>query len=148
MSLIRLYPRLRLQAALGGTKGIAVEEAIGRATAEMGAWSDTAFEAIDAAISDIRRLCANKDVPLLSDDVFRLADIVANLAGLYSPPLCRAAQSLCVLARKVRSSPELERSAVTVHVESMVLLRALGPEENLATAKILNGLSAVVAKAR
>jgi hypothetical protein len=148
MSLIRLYPRLRIQAALGGPRGIAVEEAIGRATAEINVWSDSAFEAIDAAISDIRQLCADKEAPLVSEDVFRLAELVANLAGLYSPPLCRAAQSLCVLARKPRKGAELERSAVSVHIESMVLLRALGPEENPATSKILNGLHAVVAKAR
>jgi len=146
--MVRLYPRLRLHSALRGPRGITVEQAVERATTEMNVWSDSAFDVIDAAIADIRTMCAARGGVLEPAEVLEKAEAVVNLAGLFSPPLCRAAQSLCNLAKKSMDGAIFDRGAVTVHVESMVLLRALGSEENATSTAILQGLHAVVAKAR
>jgi hypothetical protein len=146
--MVRMYPRLRLHSALRGRRGITVEQAVERATVEMNTWSEGAFDLIDAAIADIRSLCSTRNAEISPTEVLAKAEEVVTLAGLFSPPLCRAAQSLCALALKSLDGAVFDRVAITVHVESMVLLRALGSAENATSAAILDGLHAVVAKAR
>jgi hypothetical protein len=145
--MLRIYPKLRLHSALRGARGITVVEAIERATTEMDVWSDDAFVEIDAAIGDIRRMCAAGADAMTPQQVFARAEVVVKLAGLFSPPLCKAGQSLCNLAQKAMNGAPLDRGSVSVHAESMILLRGLGDQETKATVAILDGLYAVVAKA-
>lgn len=144
----RLYPKLRLHATVRGPRGITVEQAVSRAAVEIDSWSDTAFEHIDAAIGDLRGMTSMRGQAIVPGDVFKKSEVIVNLAGHFSPPLCKAAQSLCNLARKSLEGAAFDPGAVKVHVESMVLLRALGAGDSAAAAAILDGLQAVVAKAR
>lgn len=147
MSLRKYYPKLRLQAALGDPRGLLVDEAIERATAEMATHSEGAMLEVDRAIARMRALAAPPNAHLDPAEVYRLSEEVVNLAGLFAPALCRAAQSLCDLAAKRTGKGELDRAARSVHVESMLLLRMMGPADERAAA-VLAGLHAVVAKAR
>ena len=147
MSLRKIYPKLRLQAALGDPRGMRVDEAINRATTEMGTHSERAMIEIDRAISSLRVHAGESQQAPDPEEVYRLSEEVVDLAGLFAPALCRAAQSLCDLAAKRIGKGALDRAALSVHVESMLLLRMMGPDDERAAA-VLAGLHAVVAKAR
>lgn len=144
----RVYPKLRLHSALRDPHGMPVEEAVRRATSEMKEFSDDAFVVVDAAIARLRQMCTPCCGELDPDAVFNEAEIVVDLAGLYTPPLCRAAQSLCKLAQKAMQGGAIDRGAVSVHVETLLLLRSMDGTENATTNAIIDGLAAVVAKAR
>ncbi len=144
----RIYPKLRLHSALSDPHGIPVEQAVERATTEMAAFSDDAFVVVDAAIMRLREMCAHDQGGLDPVAVFAEAETVVDLAGLYTPPLCRAAQSLCDLAQKAMQSGSLDRDALKVHVETLLLLRSTDGKETPTTKAIIDGLVAVVAKAR
>jgi hypothetical protein len=144
----QIYPKLRLHSALSDPHGIPVEQAVERATTEMAAFSDDAFVLVDAAIMRLREMCRLDPGDLDPVAVFTEAETVVDLAGLYTPPLCRAAQSLCDLAQKAMQSGSLDRNALTVHVETLLLLRSTDGKETPTTKAIIAGLLAVVAKAR
>lgn len=143
----KIYPKLRLQAALGDPRGVLVDEAIDRATTEMGTHRESAMVEVDRALAHLRALAHAPEPGSDPEDIYRLSEEVVDLAGLFAPALCRAAQSLCDLAAKRRGKGDVDRAALSVHVESMLLLRVMGPDDERATA-VLAGLHAVVAKAR
>lgn len=147
MTLRKIYPRLRLQAALGDPRGLLVDEAIDRAAAEMSTHRESAMVEVDRALARLRALAHTPLPGFDPDEIYNLSEEVVDLAGLFAPALCRAAQSLCDLAAKRRGKGDVDRPALSVHVESMLLLRMMGPDDERATA-VLAGLHAVVAKAR
>lgn len=144
----RVYPKLRLHNTLRDPRGISVEQAVQRATSEMEAFSGEAFVVVDAAIAKLREMCAPGQGELDPSTVFDQAEVVVDLAGLYTPPLCLAAQSLCNLAQKAMQGGSIDRGAVSVHVETLLLLRSMDGKESPTTRAIIDGLVAVVAKAR
>lgn len=147
MSLRKIYPKLRLQAALGDPRGLLVDDAIERATAEMATHTECATFDIDRAIMSLRALATTPELRRDPAEIYRLSEEIVDLAGLFAPSLCRAAQSLCDLATKTMGRSDVDRAALSVHVESLMLLRMMGPGDERAGA-ILAGLHAVVAKAR
>jgi len=144
----RVYPKLRLQAALGGPRGITVQSAIARGEAGMEEHRGASFEIVDESLAALRSLCAPGNAPINVQAVFDHAETVVDLAGLFSPSLCRAAQSLCTLAQAGIAGDRVERAPIVVHVESLQLLRALEGVETPETDAILTGLLAVTAKSK
>lgn len=144
----RVYPKLRLQKALGDPRGITLETATTRGDAQMSEHKDASYDLIDATLLELRDLCATSERRIDAHAVFSLAESIVDLAGLFAPSMCRAAQSLCTLAEAAQTSGGVERASTLVHVEAMQLLRAMGGVESPQTDQILKGLSAVAAKAK
>lgn len=144
----RVFPRLRLHSAVGGNRGVTVEQAIGQATKEMTVHRDATFSMIGLAVEQLRKLSGEAEGDISTAEVLTLAEVVVDLAGLYSAPLCRAAQSLCALCDKANAGEHVSRAAIQVHTEAIHLLYTMGGTESPTASAIVEGLRSVVVKAR
>lgn len=143
----RIYPKLRLHAMVGGAHGLSIATAIRVADEHIATHAEGALSEIDERIATLRGMCGPGHTPA-ARAILDVAATIVDLAGLFSPPLCRAAQSLCTLAEKGMAGCEMDRAAVLVHLEALHLLRVMGGTEGAQSDAIVDGLKAVVARAR
>ncbi|MES1158378.1 MAG: hypothetical protein ABUL42_00640 [Terricaulis silvestris] len=138
-------PKLQIYEILDRPGGITVEQALLRADAAMGQHRDKAIEALRESVERLEQIVRERDLAHM-DEVYERATFVLDIAGIFQPALCRAAQSLCELVHRLRGVKKWDWAAVHVHVSSMRLLIDMedAPEESVKA--VLDGLAAVVAK--
>src|SRR5262249_16429862 len=78
--------------------------------------------------------------------LYERAAYVLDIAGLFLPPLCRAAFSLCDLITRMQASGRWDWPSVDVHLAAMRLLLAKSDDKDPEVQTMLSGLGAVVGR--
>jgi len=138
-------PKLQIYEVLDRPGGITVEQALLRADAAMEQHRGKAVEALREAVERLESIVRERNLAHI-DEVYTRSTFVLDIAGIFQPALCRAAQSLCELVHRLRALNKWDWAAVQVHVSSMRLLIDMpdAPEDSVKA--VLDGLAAVVAK--
>ena len=137
-------PKLALYGILDGG-GVSVDVALKRAEQAVENYRGQAMAALADAVQklDLRAKAAGSADPV---EIYALSLDVLNIAGLYHPSLCRAANSLCDLSQRMQAAQRWDWPSVAVHVSSMRLLADRADEADPAVQAVLTGLASVVAK--
>lgn len=150
MSVVRHIPYVnRLAKAISIPGGKRVGQAIEDADANLKTIEVPTLEAVDAFIASIQRLSARPEDAEGLSQIYRESNTVIGLAGVFGlKDLSAAAYSLCELIDSRPQDKGVEAKAMTVHVDSLRLLRqgdAIDPAQRQA---MLDGLAKVVARSK
>jgi hypothetical protein len=125
--------------------GVSVDVAMKRADAAVEQHRDKAGVALEAAIDKLdafARARGGADY----DHLYEQATFVLDIAGIFQPPLFRAAHSLCELSHRMKAAARWDWPAIDVHIGSMRLLIGKRDDKDPAVQAVLTGLHAVVAR--
>lgn len=138
-------PKLALYGILDSPKGVSIDVALKRAEQAKENYRGQAMAALAESVQklDLRAKAGGEANPA---EIYQLALDVLGVAGLYHPPLCRAASSLCDLVQRMQGASRWDWPSVAVHVSSMRLLTDRADEADPAVQAVLKGLASVVAK--
>jgi hypothetical protein len=138
-------PKLAIYDILDKPGGVSVDVAMRRADQAVENHRGQAETALTEAIQKLDALtrAGGTGKP---DEVYELATFVLDIAGIYHPSLCRAANSLCDLSQRMQAADRWDWPSVSVHVSSMRLLTDRKDENDPAVQAVLRGLGSVVAK--
>lgn len=141
----QIKPRLRLYDVLDAPGGLSIDQAMSRANAGVANHRGRAMDALKDALRRLEHLRRAAD-PGSHREIYQRAEFVLDIASLYAPALCRAANSLCDLAHRMEAAGRWDWASVEVHVSSMHALLEVKDETAPSVLAVLNGLSAVVAR--
>lgn len=139
------HPKLKLYEVLDTPGGISVDQAMTRADAGVENHRGRAIMALKDALRRLEHLRRAAD-PGSHSEIYERAVFVLDIAGLYAPALCYAANSLCDLVHRMNTAGRWDWPSVEVHVTSMRALLDVKDEKAPSVLAVLNGLSAVVAR--
>ena len=83
--------------------GISVDQAMQRADAAVEQHRAGATTALRDAMDKLDALARSRDLARI-DECYELSCFVLDIAGIFQPPLCRAANSLCELALRMKAA--------------------------------------------
>ncbi|MES1200406.1 MAG: hypothetical protein ABUS57_03045 [Pseudomonadota bacterium] len=138
-------PKLQLYEILDKPGGITVETALRRADQAMEGHRGRANTALRETVEQLEKIARERGEPQ-PDQVYAHATFIVDIAGIFSPALCRAAQSLCELVHRLRALEKWDWASVAVHAASMRLILDMRPDMTASIDAVLDGLAAVVAK--
>lgn len=138
-------PNLGLYDVLDKPGGILVDHALKRAESAVENYRGRANDAMNDAVKKLEATVRAGGPPNL-DDLYEQSTFVLDIAGIFAPPLCRAAQSLCELTYRMKAAGRWDWPAIAVHVSTMRLMVGQHNDKDPAVVSVLNGLGAVVAK--
>lgn len=141
----QIHPKLRLYDVLDTPGGVTVDQALSRAKTGVENHRGRAMGALKDALRRLEQLRRAAD-PGSYDEIYERAAFVLDIASLYAPALCRAANSLCDLAHRMNAAGRWDWPSVEVHVSSMHALFDVKDDTAPSVQAVLNGLSAVVAR--
>lgn len=138
-------PKLPLYDILNKPGGVSVETALKRAETQLESHKAGALAAMMQTVLklDARVKEGGAQAP---GEIYTLSLDVLSIAGIYHPPICRAANSLCDLAQRMEAAGRWDWASVGVHVSSMRLLADMQDEAAPGVKAVLQGLASVVAK--
>ncbi len=139
------HPKLKFYDVLDTPGGISVDQAMARADAGVDNHRGRAVTALKDAMRRLEQLRRAAD-PASHGEIYERAVFVLDIAGVYSPALCHAANSLCDLVHRMNGAGRWDWPSVEVHVSSMRALLDVKDERSPSVLAVLNGLSAVVAR--
>jgi hypothetical protein len=131
--------------------GKRLSEAIADAQANVGAIKPDCVQAIDEALAEVTLLMKPASSPDAStlERLYDLGNHINGMAGHFGlEDMGKAAYSLCELIDASQENGGAERSAIMVHVESLMLLRQPEGLGEVGRKAMLEGLTKVVAHAR
>ena len=137
-------PKLALYDVLSGG-GISVDVAMKRAELQMDSHRAQAMAALASSVQALEAAVRAGGAGR-PDLIYTLSVDVLDVAGLYHPTLCRAANSLCDLTQRLEAAARWDWPSVGVHVSAMRLMLDRTGEGDPALQAVLQGLAAVVAK--
>ena len=147
MSVVKFIPYTnRLSKLMKLPGGKTVEQAMADADVNLKSIESSCLAVLDQLISRIRGL-AETPQPSLDDldEIYARSNEIVGLGGVFGMrDLSAAAYSLCELVDRTRERGGPDREAMTVHVDSLRLLRFGGAIEEAERARMLDGLSKVV----
>lgn len=138
-------PKLALYEILDKPGGVSVDIALRRAQHAIEHYRGRANNALADKVSELEAIARTRG-EANSEHIYELATFVLDIAGIFAPPLCRAANSLCDLVHRMSAAGRWDWPSVDVHVSSMRLLMDKFDDKDLTVLSVLSGLSAVVAK--
>lgn len=138
-------PKLALYDVLDKPGGVLVGDALRRAEAQVENYRGQANAALGASVAKLEGIVRAGGTPNL-DEIYEQATFVLDIAGIFAPPLCRAAHSLCELVHRMKAAGRWDWPAIAVHVSTMRLLIGQKDDKDPGVVSVLNGLGAVVAK--
>jgi len=137
-------PKLALYDILDKGGGVSVATAMQRADAAVEVHRAEATKALTAALAKLDALgAARTQAP---DEFYEHATFVLDIAGIFQPPLCRAANSLCDLVQRMKAAERWDWASIDVHLASMRLLAGKTNDKDPSVQTVLNGLGAVVSR--
>jgi len=125
--------------------GVSLSTALNRAENALEKHRGDADNALNATIQKIEILARAREVER-GQEFYDLSLFILDIAGLFQPPLCRAANSLCELVYRMRAAKTWDWSAVDVHVGALRLLNGRRSDKDADVISVLSGLGSVVAK--
>lgn len=127
--------------------GRSVIDAIRTAESRVEKNRDTFVVALDRAIGRLEAAGASlteQQDPQRTAEIYAAANDMIAMAGLVGfQALDEVAHGLCDLIDVLRAEGAWSAGAIKVHVDSVLLLRGLRPQDELAREKILDGLRQV-----
>ncbi len=138
-------PQLSLYEALEKPGGVSVDTALKRAENAMEAYRVQANSATAQRVQQLEIIAKSRSEEGASM-IYDISTYILDIAGLFQPPLCRAAQSLCELVHRMNAAERWDWPSIDVHISAMRLLMGRREDKEPADMSILLGLSAVVAK--
>ncbi|MGE0596247.1 MAG: hypothetical protein AB7P07_07775 [Hyphomonadaceae bacterium] len=138
-------PKLAIYDILDKPGGISVDAAMQRAEQAVENYRGQAMSALGDAVAKLERSVRAADAER-TEDIYAQSLFVLDIAGIYNPALCRAANSLCDLAQRMKTAGQWDWPSVAVHVSAMRLLMQRPDETDPAAQAVLKGLGSVVAK--
>lgn len=138
-------PNLPIYDVLDKPGGVSVDVAMQRAEQAVENYRGQALGALSDAVAKLeaRVRAGGEGEP---DALYAQALFVLDIAGIYNPALCRAANSLCDLAQRMKAASKWDWPSVAVHVSAMRLLMERPDERDAAAQAVLQGLGSVVAR--
>ena len=137
-------PKLALYDILAKGGGVSVVTAMQRADAAVEAHRAEATKALGVTLAKLDALAAART--LAPDEFYEHSTFVLDIAGIFQPPLCRAANSLCDLVQRMKAAERWDWPSIDVHLASMRLLAGKTDDKDPAVQTVLNGLGAVVSR--
>jgi hypothetical protein len=137
-------PKLALYGILD-KGGISVDDAMKRADAAVEGHREKAGAALEAAIEKLEAFARARGAPQ-HDALYEQSTFVLDIAGIFQPPLFRAAHSLCELTHRMKAAERWDWPAIDVHVGSMRALIGKRDDKDPTVQAVLTGLHAVVAR--
>ena len=141
---VQYRPKLAIYDVLSKPGGVSVAMAMKRADAALEQHRDEGVKALGAALDKLDELAAARSVD--PDQFYELSTFVLDIAGIFQPPLCRAANSLCDLVQRMKAAGRWDWPSIDVHLASMRLLSGKQDDKDPAVQTVLNGLGAVVSR--
>ncbi len=143
-----LFPENRLAKLIRRPGGVSYAQAMAAAEANMDSIRADVLAGVDENLQRIDQLSADPAVafsPEIQAELYERSNYVAGLAGSGGlPELGQAAFCYCELLDRIIAGAAWPQAAVTVHMDSLKLLRAMGvasPENDRAA--IVEGLRKV-----
>lgn len=138
-------PKLQIYDVLDKPGGAGVDQVMKRAEQALENHRIQAIAALRETIAQLEAAARRAD-DASAARVYALSTDVLDVAGIFLPPLCRAANSLCDLAQRMNAAGRWDWPSVNVHVSAMRLLLDRTDESDPAVQAVLRGLGSVVAK--
>lgn len=138
-------PKLALYDILDKAGGVSVDVAMKRADQAMENHRASAKTALVDAVTKLEARVRTAGPPA-AKEIYDLATFVVDIAGIFQPPLFRAASSLCDLTQRMEASGRWDWPSVAVHASTMRLLMDARDDKDPAVQAVLRGLGSVVAK--
>lgn len=138
-------PKLALYDILDKPGGISVDQAMQRADAALEQHRAGATAALRDAMNKLEELARSRDIAR-AGECYELSIFVLDIAGIFQPPLCRAANSLCELVLRMKAAGKWDWPSIDVHVSTMKLLADKRDESDPAVQTVLKGLGSVVSR--
>ena len=137
-------PKLAIYDILDKPGGVSVDVAMKRADAALENHREQANRALILTLQKLDALAAAKTEN--PDQFYELSTFVLDVAGIFQPPLCRAANSLCDLIVRMKAAGRWDWPTIHVHLSSMKLLAGKQDDKDPAVQTVLTGLGAVVGR--
>ncbi len=137
-------PKLALYGVLNNG-GLSVDEAMRRANTEVDNHRAEATRVINDALDKLEALARARE-PESAAQCYDLSSFILDIAGIFQPPLCRAASSLCELAMRMQAAGKWDWPSVDVHVATMRLLAGKHDDTDPTVQTVLKGLASVVSR--
>ena len=137
-------PKLALYDILDKPGGVSVEMAMRRADAALEHHREDASKALSLTMQKLDALTIART--LAPDQFYERATFVLDIAGIFQPPLCRAANSLCDLVQRMQAADRWDWPSIEVHLASMRLLMGKTDDKEPSVQTVLKGLGAVVSR--
>ena len=141
----RYTPKLALYDILGKPGGITVETALQRAENAVESHRDKANAQMEQHICALEEIVRARGTPD-PDKTYEHAAFVLDVGGMFAPPLCRAATSLCELIHRMKSAGRWDWPSIAVHVGALRALVGTRDERAPEVQAVLQGLAAVAAR--
>jgi len=138
-------PKLALYNVLDKGGGISVDHALKRAESAVENYRGQASDQLTKTLSELDAI-AKARTEEGAARVYELSTYMLDIAGMFQPPLCRAAHSLCELAHRMKAADRWDWASVDVHISAMRLLIGKREDNDPGVRSVLNGLGGVVAK--
>lgn len=138
-------PKLALYDVLDKPGGVSVDTALKRAEGAMENYRGQANAALTQRVQLLEAIAKSRSEEGAAQ-VYEVATFILDIAGIFQPPLCRAAHSLCELVHRMKAANRWDWAAIDVHVGAMRLLMGKKDDKEPAVLSVLNGLGAVVSK--
>ena len=141
----RYNPKLALFDVLTTGGGVTVERALQRAETAMEHYRGKANTALEEEVVRLEAIVSAKSAAD-QERVYKISSDILSVAGMFQPPLCHAANSLCELSSRMRAAGRWDWPAVAVHVSTMRVLLGKRDDKEPQVVSVLKGLSAVVSR--
>lgn len=138
-------PKLALYDVLDKPGGVSVDTALKRAESAMENHRGQATNALTQRVQLLESI-AKARTEEGAAQVYEISTFILDIAGIFQPPLCRAAHSLCELVHRMKAADRWDWPAIDVHIGAMRVLMGKMNDRDPAVLSVLHGLGAVVAK--